>query len=185
MTKGQERGEVYIFGGRGGEGNPYRDFINLELQGGSVLSRTFRIATNSPMPDGRHAGGLCSYKQWIFLFGGGKDACGPFYNDLWCFSTQASVWWRCCKPQHQNPTQHLWLHSNSQTEKLLHPPARWAHTMVTYKDSMILFGGATTQLFFNDVWVLRINVNFSQPSFCRLNLLSTSQSEISALWEKN
>jgi len=168
MTKMELTNELYVFGGKGKEENPYKDLFCVRIHENTVVTRFLSIAEDAPNPEARYAASLCSYDKWLVLFGGARDSFGPFYNDLWFFNTETTRW-KCFEIPGQATENN---HENGEPSAAC-PSQRWAHTMLPHGNTFILFGGSSPGKCFNDTWVLKIKEKSN-----------ISGDDINACWEQ-
>jgi hypothetical protein len=83
----------------------------------------------------------------LYLFGGRVHEWrhdqleSSFTNGLWQYHRPTNQWTN--------------LHSSFLiTQERISPPATWGHTTVIYEDILFLFGGSSTGMTFNDLWMI-------------------------------
>ncbi|MBW0493722.1 hypothetical protein O181_033437 [Austropuccinia psidii MF-1] len=98
-----------------------------------------RVKVSGPCPEGRYGHSVAIIGSKFFIFGGQTDN-GRFMNDLWSFDLHK-------------------LKSGSPKWQLIDippsasiPAPRTGHTLVTYSDSIYIFGGTDGQYHYNDTW---------------------------------
>ncbi|KAF1947252.1 kelch domain-containing protein 3 [Clathrospora elynae] len=103
-----------------------------------------RALPQGPRPTGRYGHTLNILGSKIYIFGGQVE--GFFFNDLVAFdlnSLQSSASrWEVLLPNTKEQT----------SPQGRSPPARTNHSVVTWNDSLYLFGGTDGITWFNDVW---------------------------------
>ncbi|KAK9455101.1 hypothetical protein V1511DRAFT_458897 [Dipodascopsis uninucleata] len=126
-----------VFGGdtRESEEDPLDDnlyFLNTATFKWSIA------AVHGARPVARYGHAMAVIGTRLYVFGGQVD--GFFFNDLLCFDLgvmqeSGVARWELVKPKTANV-----------------PAARTNHTMVAYKEKLIVFGGTNSLEWFNDTW---------------------------------
>ncbi|WAQ83086.1 hypothetical protein PtA15_3A453 [Puccinia triticina] len=102
-----------------------------------------RVKVSGPCPEGRYGHSAAILGSKFYIFGGQTDN-GRFMNDLWSFDLH--------KLKSGAPRWHL-----TEFPTTAHIPSeRTGHTVVTFKDSIYVFGGTDGQYHYNDTWKLDV-----------------------------
>jgi len=104
-----------------------------------------RVKVSGPCPEGRYGHSAAILGSKFYIFGGQTDN-GRFMNDLWSFDLH--------KLKSGAPRWHLTEFPNS---SIPIPSERTGHTVVTFKDSIYVFGGTDGQYHYNDTWKLDVS----------------------------
>ncbi|KAI7956886.1 hypothetical protein MJO28_003981 [Puccinia striiformis f. sp. tritici] len=103
-----------------------------------------RVKVSGPCPEGRYGHSAAILGSKFYIFGGQTDN-GRFMNDLWSFDLHklksGAPRWQMTEYSTTNPI----------------PSERTGHTVVTFKDSIYVFGGTDGQYHYNDTWKLDIS----------------------------
>ena len=132
-TDGQEG--FFMFGGRQ---NSARLNDLWHWSASSVAWIQLRADRNRDGPDGREGHSLAAVESKIFMFGG-KNSRGEYTNDLWEYVVADNTWVQHFSTGNENG-----------------PSARMGHAMVGVNDSLLVFGGESSNAAFNDFWALQL-----------------------------
>ncbi|ODV89918.1 hypothetical protein CANCADRAFT_31017 [Tortispora caseinolytica NRRL Y-17796] len=123
------------------------DKLDTDLHVLNTLTRQWRTIKipETAHPGGRYGHSLCSLGSKLYLFGGQRDS--EFFNDIYEFDLENL------------------LTSKSQGEWVLLPVSgnapnpRTNHSMIIYRNTLILFGGTDSVNWFNDVWCFDLSTS--------------------------
>jgi N-acetylneuraminic acid mutarotase len=88
----------------------------------------------------------------IYFFGGETRIAGhgSECDTLWCFDTELCVFEICNLIQYSQTFQEVQT-SNKK------PPKRACHTMVSFGNSLYVFGGKQESQYYNDIWTINLS----------------------------
>ncbi|POW05233.1 hypothetical protein PSTT_09863, partial [Puccinia striiformis] len=107
-----------------------------------------RVKVSGPCPEGRYGHSAAILGSKFYIFGGQTDN-GRFMNDLWSFDLHKRTY-------PSLSLSSLWQMTEYSTTNPI-PSERTGHTVVTFKDSIYVFGGTDGQYHYNDTWKLDIS----------------------------
>ena len=119
---------IYLFGGTDGQSR------NNDLHRFDSQSCTWSLIQSSGQPPPSRSGSQCAiFSSKIYFFGGYTKKDGDYFNDLYTFDIETSIW------EKVNPANEIL------------PRERTDHTLSLYKDTLYIFGGYDGRARFNDL----------------------------------
>lgn len=92
-------------------------------------------------PEGRILHAMAIHDSNIYIYGGESKG-GEYLKDIWKFSLKDNQW------------------SEVQIKGEIQPKPRSGHSLITYKDKLVLFGGKTANIHeTNELWAFDVNKN--------------------------
>ena len=136
---------MFIHGGQGDRRDSLADLYALDLDQW-VWKKLYIIE----QPTGRAHHAACKLQERIFMYGGCSAPENLMLDDLWAFQYN-DIDWSASGTEVPGPS---WAR---QKTKGTSPGPRKGHTLCSFQDTLILFGGVTTQKYSSDLFILNVN----------------------------
>jgi hypothetical protein len=150
-------GRVYIFGGvlcvSDSHIESYNDMWLLDMTTNTMSRVDGKIKNDRRLFAGRCATGMAYHNGYIYVFGGLENS-SHFVNELWSFHIPTSTWS---------------LLEVGGTE----PAGRWGHTMITYEDYLVVYGGSNPSSVLDDLRVLHLKPSNGILEWKRIKISNT------------
>jgi N-acetylneuraminic acid mutarotase len=146
-------GDVYLFGGTD-QHRRQNDLYRLDLASQSWI----QIPAKGCVPSRRSGAVGCVMHGKMYLFGGYDGREGNYFNDLYEFNFETTTWRRIYARGRSNSVDEdeQPVH-RGQAEWPTEPSPRTDHVLVSYGDSLYVFGGFDGIKRFDEVWAFDIN----------------------------
>lgn len=136
---------MFIHGGQGDRRDSLGDLYALDLD--QWLWKKLYIIEQ---PSGRAYHAACKLHDKVFMYGGCSAPENLMLDDLWAFQYN-DIDWSASGTEVPGPS---W---SRQKTKGTSPGPRKGHTLCSFQDTLILFGGVTTQKYSADLFILNVN----------------------------
>ena len=136
---------MFIHGGQGDRRDSLGDLYALDLD--QWLWKKLYIIEQ---PSGRAYHAACKLHDKVFMYGGCSAPENLMLDDLWGFQYN-DIDWSASGTEVPGPS---WTR---QKTKGTSPGPRKGHTLCSFQDTLILFGGVTTQKYSADLFILNVN----------------------------
>ena len=136
---------MFIHGGQGDRRDSLGDLYALDLD--QWLWKKLYIIEQ---PSGRAHHAACKLQDKVFIYGGCSAPENLMLDDLWSFHYN-DIDWSASGTEVPGPS---WTR---QKTKGTSPGPRKGHTLCSFQDTLILFGGVTTQKYSSDLFILNVN----------------------------
>lgn len=148
-------GLSYVFGGHSNQFICFNDLWRISTDEENLKIRFEKISpalasTNNhnfntqikTEPTPCSACAICSISEDLYIFGGCRQTNFPtFFDEFWRLKITPTIHWELLTPAPLSES----------------PGGRWGHSMVSFNNSIYLFGGSCPGLVFNDLWMTVID----------------------------